>query len=103
MLNSTIGGCIRSANEENVRTRTAREERRHVSIEDEAERYRNEENLRKKTKEIFRDTKYWTMNEQMWELLKEKDCRRKLYVKTLKMFGRKDGLEVYRRRRDELL
>lgn len=103
MLNSTIGGCIPSANENNVRTRTAREELRNTWMEEDVERYRNEERLREKTEEIFRDTKYGTMNEQLWELLKEKDCRRKLYVKALKMFGRKDGMEVYRRIRDELL
>ncbi len=42
-------------------------------MEEDVERYRNEERLREKTEEIFRDTKYGTMNEQLWELLKEKD------------------------------
>ncbi len=103
VLNSTIGGCIRSANEDNVRTRTAREGLKHVSMEAEVARYREEERLQKRTKEIFQDTKYQAMEEQMWELLKEKESRKKLYVNALRIFGREDGLEVYRKIREELL
>lgn len=103
VLNSTIGGCIRSANEDNVRTKTAREGLKHVSMEAEVARYREEERLQKRTKEIFQDTKYQAMEEQMWELLKEKESRKKLYVNALRIFGREDGLEVYRKIREELL
>ncbi len=66
-------------------------------------RYREEERLQKRTKEIFQDTKYQAMEEQMWELLKEKESRKKLYVNALRIFGREDGLEVYRKIREELL
>ena len=103
VLNSTIGGCIRTANEDNGRTRTAREALRQVPMEDEVTRYREEERLRKRTKEIFQDTKYGMMEEQVWKLLKEKDCKKNLYLNSLKTFGREDGLVVYRKIRDELL
>ncbi len=41
------------ANENNVRTRTAREALRQVPMEDEVTRYKEEERLRKRTKEIL--------------------------------------------------
>lgn len=102
ILNSTIGGCIRTANENNARTSLARVQLQQVSLEEEMKKHREEEKIRRIVEAEFQNTRYTEFLDEIQELLKNAKGKKELYINSLKTFGRKDGVEVYRKMKNSL-
>lgn len=102
ILNSTIGGCIRTANENNARTSLARVQLQQVSLEEEMKKHREEEKIRRIVEAEFQNTRYTEFLDEIQELLKNAKGKKELYINSLKTFGRKDGVEMYRKMKNSL-
>lgn len=71
-----------------------------VSLETEFARYEERMRLRTQLEEVFKETDYDNRIEGIQKILLKKNSRKIIYLEALKTFGKKDGLEIYRRMRN---
>lgn len=71
-----------------------------VSLETEFARYEERMRLRNQLEEVFKETDYDNRIEGIQKILLKKNSRKIIYLEALKTFGKKDGLEIYRRMRN---
>lgn len=99
ILGPTLEQCILSANENLERTVQAREQLKKVGLETEFAVYKERRKLRKVLEEIFADTEYGEQMGAIQNLFEKQTGRKILYLDSVKTFGKKDGLEIYRKMR----
>lgn len=100
ILGANLEQCILSANENHDRTTQVREELRQVRLETEFVRYEERMKIREILKRAFADTVYEEKLGRIQEVFERRSDRKVLYLDSVKAFGKKDGLEIYRRMRE---
>lgn len=102
ILNTSVEQCIRSAAENHTRTALVQRQLKKISLETEFAKHEERIRLRNKLEELFKETKYWDEIDKIQKILGEENSRKIIYLEALKTFGKKDGLEIYRRTREML-
>ena len=99
ILGPTLEQCIVSANENLDRTAQAREGLKKVKLETEFAVYKERRRIRETLEKAFMDTEYGEKMGAIQNLFEKQSGRKILYLDSVKTFGRKDGLEIYRKMR----
>lgn len=99
ILGVSLEQCILSANENLARTAQAREQLKKVSLETEFAVYKKRMETRKVLEDVFADTEYGEQMAAIQDLFEKQSGRKILYLDAVKTFGKKDGLEIYRKMR----
>jgi len=100
VIRPNIESGIVSLNENTERRRQIQQETKIVNMEEEFEKYKEEQRIRSELKKLFADTAYQESVNLIMEIVKNnKNPSKVVYLNTLKQFGKKDGLEIYRRLR----
>ena len=86
-----------SANENHIRTTQLREELKPVRLETEFARYEERAKIREILKQAFEDTAYEEKLGRIQEVFERQSDKKVLYLDSVKTFGKKDGLEIYRK------
>lgn len=97
ILGANLEQCILSANENRTRTAQIREQLKTVRLETEFARYEERMKLRENLKKAFADTVYEEKLGMIQELFERRSDKKILYLDSVKTFGKKDGLEIYRK------
>ncbi len=97
ILGSNLEQCILSANENHIRTTQLREELKPVRLETEFARYEERAKIREILKQAFEDTAYEEKLGRIQEVFERQSDKKVLYLDSVKTFGKKDGLEIYRK------
>lgn len=97
VLGANLEQCILSANENRMRTDRVREQLKSVSLEAEFARYEERRKIRSILKEVFSDTVFEERLDIIQGLFEKQLGKKVLYLDSVKTFGRRDGLEIYRR------
>lgn len=96
LISSCLEDGLISANENNERTRLLRSLREKLTIGGYYADYMEKIRTKKELQNLFAGTEYEDRLEQIQSLLERKDKSWKLiYLNSLHLFGRKDGLEIY--------
>ena len=96
ILRPDIEQCIAVSEENSFRQRRICQERQEIRLEEEYEKYAEQQRIRKSLEESFTHTCYEDFIEQIMNLTESPKPLRNLYRDFLKQFGRKDGLNIYR-------
>ncbi len=99
ILGVTLEQCILSAQEGRARTAQVREWLRPVWLETEFVRYQERLRIRESLEMAFADTGYQEQLGRIVGLFEKQSGKKILYLDTVKNFGKKDGLEIYRKMR----
>lgn len=70
-----------------------------VKLETEFAVYKERMKVRKTLDQVFADTGYQEQMEAIQSLFEKQSGKKVLYLDSVKTFGKKDGLEIYRRMR----
>ena len=97
ILGSNLEQCILSANENRFRTTQIREKLKPVKLETEFARYEERMKVRRILEKEFADTAYEEKLGAIQGLVEKGAGKKILYLDSVKTFGKKDGLEIYRR------
>lgn len=95
ILRSDIEQCIVSSGEVSQRSRLIQNKKRLIEIESEYQKYLERQRIQMEVEQLFADTDYITKAEPIIDIIQEKECLKAMYLKTLKRFGKKDGLQIY--------
>ncbi len=95
-----LSGCVEdgivSGNENNERTRELKKQRESLSIGGFYAVYTEKMRTRMALQALFAGTEYAGMTGEIQDLIEEKEkVPRAVYLNSLRLFGRKDGLEIY--------
>ncbi len=99
ILGPALENCILSANENLERTARVRDQLKKVKLETEFAVYKERMKVRKTLDQVFADTGYQEQMEAIQSLFEKQSGKKVLYLDSVKTFGKKDGLEIYRRMR----
>ena len=100
VVRPNIEAGIVSLNENTERRKQIQREMKIVNLEEEFEKYKEEKRIRSELKKLFADTDYQNFVNQIMDIVKNNKTPSKIvYLNTLKQFGKKDGLEIYRKLR----
>lgn len=95
---SNIENGIVSGGEQNERTRELRKRRESLSIGGYYETYREKKRIREVLEELFAGTEYEPMLQEIQNLIEGKEkAARMIYLNSLHLFGRKNGLAIYQK------
>ena len=94
-INESIERGIISANENDERTAAIREQLKNQDIGDFFTAYQKNQELRDLLERAFSDTPFSNRTGEMLEILNGAKTSRRIYLDTLRRFGRRDGLEIY--------
>lgn len=97
ILKSDIEQCILAMGEKNDRNKMIQNNRRKVSLEVEFEKYKERKRIKEAVKEVLAETEYVDNLVPIIDMLQLKSTQKVLYLDTLKKYGRKDGLNIYKR------
>lgn len=100
ILGANLEQCILSANENRSRTAQIREQLKPVKLETEFAKYEERMKIRAVLEEAFADTVYEENLGRIQELYERQSDRKILYLDSVKTFGKKDGLEIYRKMKE---
>lgn len=93
-------GILASGEGDTPRVRQIKARLEAVSLEEEMKQYRKSQQIRTSLENLFRGTEQEDKLDAIMEIISGNQKPGKvLYLSTLKQFGRKDGLEIYRRLR----
>lgn len=96
ILRPDIEQGIAASSENSFRQRRICQEKQEVRIEDEYGKYAERQRIREKLEDSFAHTYYENFIEQIMSLVESPKPLGILYRDSLKQFGRKDGLKIYR-------
>lgn len=96
ILRPDIEQCIAASGENSFRQRRICLEKQEVRLEEEYEKYAERQRIRKRLEDSFAHTYYEDFIEQIMNLIESPKPLKILYRDSLKQFGRKDGLRIYR-------
>ena len=96
VLSVSIEHGIVSATENDARKAAIQSLMLKKSIDEFNAAYTEKQNFRKKLHEIFAGTDFSDRVDELESLLKQDQPAKVIYLDTLRQFGRKDGLEIYR-------
>ena len=99
-VEKSIERGITAAKEPDERTKQLREQVKPQDIGNFFAAYQEARKLRKLLEDTFAATEYASRTGEMEAILRNGDSARVIYLDTLRRFGRKDGLAVYRRLKD---
>lgn len=91
----TIADAIACSGEGSSRTSILRERLKTVSIENEYTKYQEKNKIHRILEEKFKDTELFEKVEQIEKIFENHSSKKMLYLDSLKMFGKKEGLIVY--------
>ncbi len=95
-LSSCIEDGIVSGNEDNERTRELKHLRENLAIGNFHAAYTEKMRMKKVLEELFAGTQYENMTAEIQNLIEGRNKTPKvIYLSSLKLFGRKNGLEIY--------
>lgn len=100
IIQPTIEKSILSAKEQNERTEILIEKNRLVDISAEYARYEEKIRLQKALESTLIDSEHYQNIGAIQEIIEQGECRKVIYLSTLRQFGRKDGLEIYQKIKD---
>ena len=96
ILDSTIEKCIHEAQERNERTYHVRQRLKRVSIEAELSAYKERNRMKSLIHNALAETEFAETAEEVQNIISEQPERKIIYLNTLKRFGKRDGLKIYR-------
>lgn len=99
ILGGTLEQCILSAQEGRARTMQIKERLRPVRLETEFVRYQERMRIRESLEMAFADTGYQEQLGKIQGIFEKQSGKKILYLDTIKNFGKKDGLAIYRKMR----
>ena len=94
-INESIERGIISANENDERTAAIREQLKGQDIGEFFTAYQENRKLRDLIDRAFSDTPFSNRTGEMLDILNGNKTARRIYLDTLRRFGRRDGLEIY--------
>lgn len=97
LVSENISRSIISANEPNQRTQLVQKELKMLDIGNFFSAYEESQKLKKILEDAFADTEYSSRTGEMEDILKNGKTPKVIYLDTLRRFGRKDGLIVYKK------
>lgn len=97
LLSENIERGIISANEPNERTKIIHAKLKNLDISSFFSAYEEEQKLRKLLAEAFEGTEFAARTGEMEDILRGGKTPRVIYLDTLRHFGRKDGVAVYKK------
>lgn len=97
VLNESIERGIISANEPNERTRLIHAKLKTMDIGNFFSAYEEAQKLNKLLAETFAGTEFAARTGEMADILKSGKTPKVIYLDTLRRFGRKDGLAIYKK------
>ena len=99
ILKPDIQQSIVSANENSIRRTEIQRVLKDVDIIEEFKKYEEKTRVRKELVELFADSEYASMVEQIMDIIEGESRHKIIYLGSLKRFGRKKGVEIYRKLR----
>ena len=96
ILDSTIEKCIHEAQERNERTYHVRQRLKRVSIEAELSAYKERNRMKSLIHNALAETEFAETAEEVQNIISKQPERKIIYLNTLKRFGKRDGLKIYR-------
>lgn len=97
ILKPDIEQGILASNESSERKRVIQKKLQEVDLQAEYKKHEEHMRIRRELEERFADTEYAGMVEQILLVVEGRKAHKVLYLDSLKRFGRKDGVEIYRR------
>lgn len=95
VLRADIEQCIVSSGEVSERSRLIQNKKRLIDIESEYQKYQERKRIQKEVEQLFANTDYITKADPIIDIIQAKERPKTMYLKTLKRFGKKDGLQIY--------
>ena len=95
ILRPNIEQCIFSSGENSFRQRQISAEKQEVHLEEEYEKYVEQQRIRKGLEYSFANTDYENMIGQIMNMIESPKSLKLLYLDSVKQFGKKDGLDIY--------
>lgn len=95
VLRSDIEQCIVSSGEVSERSRLIQGKKKLIDLESEYQKYQERKRIQKEVEELFANSDYITKAEPIIDIIQTKESPKTMYLKTLKKFGKKDGLQIY--------
>ena len=97
-LQPSIEACIASVNENTERHQIIQRALQTVNLEKEFAKYQETQRIRAELCQLFSGTVYQSCVNQIMDIVANQKTQSKVvYLNVLKQFGKKDGLEIYRR------
>lgn len=96
ILRPDVEQCIAASGENSFRQRRICLEKQEVRLEEEYGKYAERQKIRRRLEDSFAHTYYEDFIEQIMNLIESPKPLGILYRDSLKQFGRKDGLRIYR-------
>lgn len=100
VLGTDIQQSILASNENSERRLVIKQTLGNIDLETEYARYQKKRKQQKKMEEVLAGTGYENLAEKILETMGRENSKRVLYLNMLKQFGRKNGLEIYKRIRN---
>ncbi len=88
--------CIVAANENSLRRKEIAQKIKEADIEKEFEKYQEKTKMRRELEKLFNSSEYAGMIEQIMGIVDGENRHKTIYLDSLKRFGRKQGVEIYR-------
>lgn len=102
VIQPTIERCIISANEANDRTESVRNKIKKVDITSAYAKYEEQKKLRNLLEQTMKDSELCCCVDEIQSIMEMGKNRKIIYLDTLRKFGKKDGLEIYRKIREHI-
>lgn len=97
---ATIGKAMCSDNSNLTRKEIVLDKMQMVDLEIEYSKYKEREKIVETVTEVFSGTEYENMVSEISNIIIASNKPKRMYVTSLKLFGKKDGIEVYRKIKD---
>ena len=95
ILRPNIEQCIFSSGENSFRQRRISAEMQEIHLEEEYEKYAEQQRIRKGLEYSFANTDYENMIGQIMNMIESPKPLKILYLDSVKQFGKRDGLHIY--------
>jgi hypothetical protein len=97
VIKPDIQQSIVSANENSTRRIEIQKMLKDADILEEFKKYKEKTRVRKELVELFADSEYAGMVEQIMDIIEGESRHKNIYLGSLKRFGRKKGVEIYQK------
>lgn len=102
IIQPSIEKCILTADEKNTRTQYLQQKTRMVDISAEYARLKERRRLQGILQSVLGNSEYNEYIDEIQELMEKGKDRKIIYINTLRHFGRKNGLELYRKIKEDI-
>ena len=96
ILQENLELCILYSKEKSERKQLIQKNIQVVNLEQEYEKYCEHNRIYDEMVQLFLDTEYQLLVPRIMDIIEKRNSNKVIYLNTLKEFGKKDGLEIYR-------